>query len=164
MHRQIFSAFSMRSHILSTHSACTKNTKWRISVTKIFFSSPQVTYSDRIYWCLKMGRKSHTWAPLSCKQYLFFFVYSFQEELARDEAQSLKKDIEIGVILENKEEAREEYLMTPSEEALKQDEKNVGYFKPHVGVDSKKLKEYTDWKAGKRPGSSEEVPEVSRLL
>ncbi len=31
--------------------------------TKIF--SPQVTYPYRIYWCKKkMGRKSHTWAPL----------------------------------------------------------------------------------------------------
>jgi hypothetical protein len=28
------------------------------------FSSPQVTYPCRIYWCKKMGRKSHTWAPL----------------------------------------------------------------------------------------------------
>jgi hypothetical protein len=33
---------------------------------KFFFllSSPQVTYPYRIYWCKKMGQKSHTWAPL----------------------------------------------------------------------------------------------------
>ncbi len=30
-----------------------------------FFSSPQVTHPYRIYWCKKMGRKSHTWAPLN---------------------------------------------------------------------------------------------------
>jgi hypothetical protein len=59
----------MRRQFFSAHSACAKNTKWRISAV-VFekknkkFSSPQVTYPYRIYWCKKMGRKSYTWAPL----------------------------------------------------------------------------------------------------
>ncbi len=42
------------------------------SKKKFFFSSPQVTYPYRIYWCKKkMGRKSHTWAPLRFSSSLF---------------------------------------------------------------------------------------------
>ncbi len=48
---------SLRRQIFSAGSACVKKTKWRISavVFKIFlfFSSPQVTYPYRIYWCKK---------------------------------------------------------------------------------------------------------------
>ena len=35
------------------------------SLKKKNLSSPQVTYPYRIYWCKKMGRKSHIWAPLT---------------------------------------------------------------------------------------------------
>ncbi len=41
---------------------------------KFFFSSPQVTYPYRIYWCKKMGRKSHTWAPLRYNKFDLFRV------------------------------------------------------------------------------------------
>ncbi len=95
---------------------------------------------------------------------MLFFRYSFQEELERDEAQHVKKAEEIEVVQENKEGGREEELVTASEEELKQDEKSGGYFKPHEGGDSKKLKEYTDWKAGEKPGPNETVPVEGGLL
>ncbi len=60
---------SLRRQFFSAGSAYAKKTKWRIPVA-VFekknknLSSPQVTYPYRIYWCKKMGQKSHTWAPL----------------------------------------------------------------------------------------------------
>jgi hypothetical protein len=92
---------------------------------------------------------------------LLFFPYSFQEELARDEAQHVKKAEEIEVVQENK---GEEELVTTSEEELRQDEKTGRYFKPHEGGESKKLKEYIDWKAGEKPGPNETVPVKGGLL
>lgn len=95
---------------------------------------------------------------------MLFFHYSFQEELARDEAQHVKKAEEIEVVQENKEGAGEEELVTASEEALQQDEKNGRYFKLHEGGESKKLKEYIDWKAGEKPGPNGTVPVEGGLL
>ncbi len=95
---------------------------------------------------------------------MLFFRYSFQEELARDEAQHVKKAEELEVVQENKEGAGEEELVTTSEEELRQDEKTGRYFKPHEGGESKKLKEYIDWKAGEQPGPNETVPVEGGLL
>jgi hypothetical protein len=44
------------------------------SLRKKNLSSPQLTYPYRIYWCKKMGRKSHTWAPLSPLHFSRYFA------------------------------------------------------------------------------------------
>ncbi len=70
---------SLRRQFFSAGSACVgkflvqaqpaqkkKNGEYLPRSSKnFFFSSPQVTYPYRIYWCqTKIGQKSHTWAPL----------------------------------------------------------------------------------------------------
>ncbi len=75
----------------------------------------------------------------------------------------MQKAEETEVVQENKEGAGEEELVTASEEALKQDESG-GYFKPNADGDRKKLKEYSDWKAGEKPGPNETVPVEGGLL
>ncbi len=76
----------------------------------------------------------------------------------------MQKAEEIEVVQEINEEAGEEDFVTASEEALQQDEKRGGYFKPHEDGERKKLKEYSDWKAGEKPGLNETVPVAGGLL